>query len=85
MGHSTASRFVTRARQAGMVTRSSSSRDARQILVAPTPAGRAFMSSSDDYRLTQLAAIVGGWGDGEVRDLAGLLTRFAAAAVSPAP
>jgi len=74
---STASRFVTRAEHAGMVTRSPSGLDARAILVTPTKAGSALPAHAADYRLTHLAFIVDDWDNDDVHVLAHALTRFA--------
>lgn len=75
---STASRFVTRAEHAGMVTRTPSGEDARQILVTPTRAGVTFTASAADYRLTHLACVVEDWDDDDVHTLAHVVDRFAA-------
>ncbi|PRZ08855.1 MarR family transcriptional regulator [Isoptericola sp. CG 20/1183] len=77
VAHSTASRLVTRAEGAGMVTRTDSPDDARRRLVVPTAAGRGLRDRAAEFRLERLADIVDGWTPDEVHTLARSLHRFA--------
>ncbi|GAA4730514.1 hypothetical protein GCM10023216_22830 [Isoptericola chiayiensis] len=77
VAHSTASRFVTRAGRAGVVRRSPAPDDPRRTVVAPTEAGTALARRATAHRLERLRALLDGWDDGDVADLARLLGRFA--------
>ncbi|WP_158600712.1 MarR family winged helix-turn-helix transcriptional regulator [Tessaracoccus antarcticus] len=80
---STASRFVTRAAEAGMVTRTPAWHDARHTLVAPTPDGVAFPKRAAEHRLRHLAAILTTWDAADMDIFANALTRFATQATQP--
>jgi len=82
VAHSTASRFVTRAERAGAVTRTSAPDDTRQVLVAPTPAGRALADRATAFRLDRLADLLEGWAEEDVHVLADGLRRFAEASAA---
>lgn len=77
VAHSTASRLVTRAERAGMVTRAVSVEDRREIVVQVTEAGRELALRAVGFRLARLANITQGWGPDDVAALAELLDRFA--------
>ncbi|MFC7876203.1 MarR family winged helix-turn-helix transcriptional regulator [Isoptericola sp. NPDC057391] len=79
VAHSTASRFVSRAERAGVVTRTTAPHDTRQTLVVPSPSGRELARRAEAFRLDRLAAIVDAWDEEDVRVLAEGLRRFAAA------
>ena len=76
--HSTASRLVSRAEDAGMVTRTSSSMSGRDTLVVATSAGRAVRERGLQYRLDHLADLTADWSAAESTTFARLLERFAA-------
>lgn len=75
--HSTASRLITRAEEAGMVSRRPSPASARETLVEATPAGQDVRARGLGFRLDRLAAITAGWPPADVRAFADLLGRFA--------
>ncbi|WP_433781425.1 MarR family winged helix-turn-helix transcriptional regulator [Actinomycetospora sp. CA-101289] len=81
---STASRFVTRAVEAGMVTREQQATDGRRAAVGLTDAGRALHGRGLAVRLERLRSTLEGWTDAEVLVFVDLLGRFAEAAVDPA-
>ncbi|WP_278236848.1 MarR family transcriptional regulator [Isoptericola sp. AK164] len=77
VAHSTASRFVTRSEQAGLVARTASPHDGRESWVEATEAGRTLTERAETYRIARLGAVVAGWDEQDVTDLSRLLTRFA--------
>lgn len=77
---STASRFVRRAVEAGMVTREAGSGDARRAAVELTDAGRALYERARAFRLQRLQSTLEGWTETEVLVFVNLLGRFAEAA-----
>lgn len=77
VAHSTASRLVTRAEGAGMVTRRSSPVNARETLVEATSAGLAVRARGLRFRLGRLANLTAGWPAADVETFAHLLERFA--------
>ena len=80
---STASRFVRRAAEAGMVTRHQHGRDGRRAVVGLTDAGKALHDRARDFRLRRLQTTLEGWSDAEVVVFVSLLARFADAATDP--
>lgn len=81
---STASRFVRRAVEAGMVTREQHDGDGRRAAVHLTDAGRALHERARDFRLERLGSVLDDWSDAEVVAFVSLLGRFAEAATDPA-
>lgn len=77
VAHSTASRFVTRAELAGVVTRRASTVDARAIMVVLTKSGRELDRRATSFRLERLARLTQGWRPEELRDFAKATERFA--------
>ncbi len=75
--HSTASRLVSRAVEAGMVRRGSSGADPRRAALALTDEGRELVAASRRFRAGFLGAALAGWPRDDVAVLADLLTRFA--------
>ncbi|MEJ2890583.1 MarR family winged helix-turn-helix transcriptional regulator [Actinomycetospora aeridis] len=80
---STASRFVRRAAEAGMVVRDVHDGDGRRAAVELTDAGRALHERARAFRLQRLQFTLEGWSDTEVLVFVDLLGRFAAAATDP--
>lgn len=80
---STASRFVRRAAEAGVVTRDQQGADGRRAVVELTDAGRALFERARAFRLQRLQLTLQGWTDTEVLVFVNLLARFAAAATDP--
>jgi DNA-binding MarR family transcriptional regulator len=80
VAHSTASRLVDRARDAGMVARARSPIDARKVVVSLTPAGRALADESRSFRMDHLAQVTATWTTEDQGTFATLLARFSAAA-----
>lgn len=78
VAHSTASRLVDRAEQAGLVTRHPSVADSRRTAVTLTAQGRALQARAHRARTAWLAGRVRDWPEPDVRLLGDLLTRFAA-------
>ncbi len=78
--HSTASRLVGRATEAGMVERGSAASDPRRAAIRLTDAGARLVAASRDFRAARLATITADWPDRDVGALADLLDRFATAA-----
>jgi DNA-binding MarR family transcriptional regulator len=85
VAHSTASRLVDRAREAGMVIRERSLRDARRAMVTLTPEGRELANESRAFRLYYLAQVTATWTPADHGNFAVLLARFADAARSRPP
>lgn len=83
--HSTASRLVTRAVDAGMVERASSPTDVRRAALRLTDAGRRLVEASRAFRAARLAGLTSGWPERDVAALAELLDRFATAVVEHPP
>lgn len=81
---STASRFVSRAAEAGMVRREQHAGDGRRAAVELTDAGRALHERARVFRLERLRSTLEGWTDAEVVVFVNLLGRFAEAATDPA-
>lgn len=81
VAHSTASRFITRAEEAGMVARQASSADARATAVIMTEDGRALDRRATRFRLQRLARLTQDWSIGELSDFAAATERFALRAV----
>ncbi|WP_061963308.1 MarR family winged helix-turn-helix transcriptional regulator [Demequina aurantiaca] len=67
--HSTASRLVGRAVDAGMIVRERSHRDARAVSLAVTPAGVELQLRSQEFRLARLRDLLGDWEDDATRQL----------------
>jgi len=76
---STASRLVSRAERAGVVTKSPATGDARSAVVTPTREGRELASRAAEHRRSRLAEVLAGWSDEQVRALALSLDEFARA------
>jgi DNA-binding MarR family transcriptional regulator len=87
VAHSTASRLVARAAQAGMLDRAVSGTDTRKASLTLTAAGTRLVLASRDYRAARLQDMLIGWADHDVASLAELLSRFAQAAgrLTPPP
>ncbi len=83
--HSTASRLVTRATDAGMVRRDASAADPRRASIRLTEAGTRFVEASRTFRAARLTALTADWPEGDVATLAELLDRFATAVVAYPP
>jgi DNA-binding MarR family transcriptional regulator len=81
---STASRFVRRAAEAGMVQREQHADDGRRAVVELTDAGRALYERARAFRLERLRSTLEDWSDTEVLVFVNLLERFAQAAIDPA-
>ncbi|MDN3359983.1 MarR family winged helix-turn-helix transcriptional regulator [Actinomadura sp. DC4] len=79
---STASRLVGHAIDAGFVSRSPSPVDARRAHLRLTEAGDRVRGLTDDFRQRFIAQLVADWTDGERREFARLLGRFAEAAAN---
>jgi DNA-binding MarR family transcriptional regulator len=75
--HSTASRLVTRAEEAGMTTRRRSRADSRETLVVPTSAGLDLAARATAFRLDRIASMVGDWAPADLHRFAEDLQRFA--------
>ena len=80
IAHSTASRFITRAQEAGMVEREASAADKRVTAVTMTDGGRALERRATSCRLDRLATLTHDWPAEDVRDFAAATERFAARA-----
>lgn len=76
---STASRFVTRAERAGVVTKSRALADDRSAVVKPTEVGSGLALRAAEHRRSRLAEVLAGWSDDQVRELARSLDEFARA------
>ena len=85
VAHSTASRLVERAVQAGMVHRTRADDDPRRALLRLTPAGEELQQTAIRFRTDRLAALTYNWAAEDVHTLANLLERFARAVQSPTP
>lgn len=79
VAHSTASRLVQRAVDAGMVTRETGGDDPRTASLAATPAGAALAARARTYRQGQLRRRLHGWTPDDVAAFARALERFAGA------
>ncbi|NMR20110.1 MarR family winged helix-turn-helix transcriptional regulator [Cellulomonas fimi] len=75
--HSTASRLVTRAEQAGMVRRRRSPTNRRETLVEATDDGHALRDRARTFRLHRLCDIVADWRSDDVAAFAHSLASFA--------
>jgi DNA-binding MarR family transcriptional regulator len=85
VAHSTASRLVDRALDAGMVARERSALDGRKVVVSITPQGRALVNESRSFRIGYLAQLTATWSIQDQGDFARLLARFADAARTQPP
>ena len=85
VAHSTASRLVDRALDAGVVARERSPIDARKVVVSLTPAGRVLANESRSFRMNYLAKLTATWTAADQGDFAALLARFRDAARSQPP
>jgi len=85
VAHSTASRLVSRAADAGMVERTSSTADQRQQLVEATPSGRALAERAQQFRVARLGEFTAGWPADDIEHLATLLARLTTTASKSAP
>lgn len=77
VAHSTASRFVSRAERAGVVTRGRSDEDARQVRVCLTAAGADVARRARQVRLDVLHEATARWTESERGVFARLLADFA--------
>lgn len=77
VAHSTASRLVTRAQDAGMVRRAASPDSGREVCVEATPDGVATRERGLSFRAAQLRRATADWDAADVEAFAGLLERFA--------
>lgn len=77
VAHSTASRLISRAAEAGMVSRGAASRDPRRAALTLTLQGRDLVAASREYRVARLSAALADWPAADVAALADLLSRFA--------
>ncbi|WP_052366752.1 MarR family winged helix-turn-helix transcriptional regulator [Paraoerskovia marina] len=75
--HSTASRLVGTAVDAGAVVRTPSQADRRTMLVEPTARGLAMLQRAVEFRLARLEGILDGWTPEEVAAFADSAERFA--------
>lgn len=80
VAHSTASRLVKRAEEAGMVRRGPSPANGRETVVEATEQGRAMRRRGERYRIARLAEVVQEWEPQERARFAVSLRRFAEAA-----
>ena len=78
--HSTASRLIDRAEQAGMLHRSRSSSDPRRTVLALSAAGSRLQRDAIAFRTGRLEELLAGWTDLEVATFTHLLERFARSA-----
>lgn len=85
VAHSTASRLVDRALDAGMVARERSPIDTRKVVVSLTPAGRVLANESRSFRMNYLDQLTATWSTADQGHFAALLARFADAARSQPP
>ncbi|MGY1620517.1 MarR family winged helix-turn-helix transcriptional regulator [Geodermatophilus sp. SYSU D00691] len=83
--HSTASRLVSRAVDAGMVARDRSPSDPRRAALSLTDGGRRLVLASDEFRTARLGTLLADWTAGDVAALADLLSRFATAMTASPP
>ncbi len=83
--HSTASRLVSRAVEAGMVVRGRSAVDPRRVALRLSAEGEGLVAASRRFRAGRLGAALAAWPPGDVADLADLLTRFADDVTRPGP
>ncbi|WP_165372900.1 MarR family winged helix-turn-helix transcriptional regulator [Pengzhenrongella frigida] len=79
VAHSTASRLVTRAENAGMIARATSTTDRRETVIETTAVGHDFRRRASAYRLDRLVALTSGWTQDERATFASFLDRFSAA------
>lgn len=77
MAHSTASRLVKRARDAGAVDQVVSSRDRRAATVRASERGEELGRWAVQFRLAHLAQIVSTWAPQDIATFARLLDTFA--------
>ena len=80
---STASRFVRRAADAGMVQRLPAPGDGRRAAVRLTDAGRELHARAREFRLQRLAMVIEDWTPKEIATFSVLLDRFARRATDP--
>lgn len=74
-----ASRLVNDAAERGLVVRAVDPRDARRSVITLTDAGRALLESARASRRSAVTEALADFSPAETRELAALLTRFAAA------
>jgi DNA-binding MarR family transcriptional regulator len=79
IAHSTASRLVTRAVEAGMVSRQPSRHDSRAAVLEATPAGRRLHRAASRFRRQRLEHTLQSWSERDRAQLANLLRRFTTA------
>lgn len=79
VAHSTASRLVERAVEAGMVQRGRDPRQSQRTVLSLTASGRRLQAEAVRFRTAFLAAVTDDWSATDVAELAGHLERFAAA------
>ena len=77
VAHSTASRFVGRAEQAGMRHRGRSTTDPRRTVLSLTAAGRQLQREAVDFRTERLNALLSEWSAADVTSFSRLMERFA--------
>lgn len=78
VAHSTASRLVERACQAGMLTRNRDPHDPRRTNLTLTEAGQALNAEAVRFRTRHLGTVLAGWAAKDTATLTMLLERFAA-------
>ncbi|WP_434440723.1 MarR family winged helix-turn-helix transcriptional regulator [Lentzea sp. E54] len=71
-----ASKLVTSAVDAGLVSRIADKADGRRVLLVRTPQGRATSAELHRARQNACAVAMAGWSDAERAEFARLLTRF---------
>ena len=77
VAHSTASRLVDRAQQAGAVARVRSSYDGRRTSVELTAAGKRLHDTATGFRVDYLRGLLADWNQVDLDLFAHLFTRFA--------
>lgn len=82
---SVASRMVADAQAAGLVTRDSSSRDARRARVRLTDAGLELLAAAHAWQQQQFDALVAGWDPADRDRLAGYILKIAAQVLGTTP
>lgn len=80
VAHSTASRLVARAEDAGAIVRRPSANDRRRVAVELTPAGSRLAAAGLEFRLAILRHATHNWTPHEHQTFADLLARFARSA-----
>ncbi len=77
MDAATASRQLLPLVEAGLVERRGAEGDARQVELRLTPRGRAVYERIVEYRLGQLASVLGDWSEADRAQLTALVSRLA--------